>query len=632
MADAWDQFPDAPQAAAAPRDDPWSQFPDAAPPAPAQAAQPPAARQPLVSRGQHIADTLSLFKQHPFTTGVGMLENAVSGIGAGAGMLADTVTGSDPGTHQWAYQPRTEAGQQISELTGQEGAQIGNTYDRAFGTGPLATTLKERIPQALGAVGTVAGTRAAVSGGRQLAPTVGRALRSAPPPTAEAVLSKLNSQQSMGAAAAAPNLAYVSPELKSAVVRHAQKAGGAINDEAFARQMDADTLPVRMNLSEGQATQDPRLISNEMNLRGRNEQLSKHFEESNKKLAQNVQAMRDQVGPEVFSTNASEHADTLISAYRTKHDAAQAEVGKAYQALRDANGGQFPVDAQALLQSASSKLHKDLLYDHAPKAVMTTLVRLAKTNKMSFENFESMRTNLARIQRSATADGNEKAAAGVIRQAMEDLPLSQETAQLKPLADQARSLSRAQFQALDADPAYKAAVEGIDPDKFIAKHVINASRDDLAKLRANLEDNPAAVQTIAVAALDYLREQARLNPHYEGNFAAASYNKALQKLSPKLKSLLPPDVAEQVEKLGRVATYATSQPKGSFVNNSNTFVAGAAGYGASAVEGAVNVAAGGVPVGTWGRRAVNSLNEGRKVRNALAPGAGLNRLREQPKQ
>ena len=35
-----------------------------------------------------------------------------------------------------------------------------------------------------------------------------------------------------------------------------------------------------------------------------------------------------------------------------------------------------------------------------------------------------MRTNLARIQRNAAADGNEKAAAGVIRNAMEDLPLA----------------------------------------------------------------------------------------------------------------------------------------------------------------------------------------------------------------
>ena len=40
----------------------------------------------------------------------------------------------------------------------------------------------------------------------------------------------------------------------------------------------------------------------------------------------------------------------------------------------------------------------------------------------AFENFESMRTNLARIARS-NADGNVKAAAGVIRSALEDIPL-----------------------------------------------------------------------------------------------------------------------------------------------------------------------------------------------------------------
>jgi hypothetical protein len=142
-------------------------------------------------------------------------------------------------------------------------------------------------------------------------------------------------------------------------------------------------------------------------------------------------------------------------------------------------------------------------------------------------------------------------------------------------------------------------------------------------MQANLRGNEAATQTVGVAVLDYLRDQAALGPGYEGNFAAARYNKALRQLDPKLAHLLPTGTAEQLDTLGKVAGYISNQPRGSFVNNSNTFVAGVANYGASAAEGAVNVAAGGVPIGTWGRAAINAGRSRRDIRNALAPGAGL---------
>jgi hypothetical protein len=40
------------------------------------------------------------------------------------------------------------------------------------------------------------------------------------------------------------------------------------------------------------------------------------------------------------------------------------------------------------------------------------------------------------------------------------------------------------------------------------------------------------------------------------------------------------------------------------------------------------VAAGGVPVGTWTRRAVSAVRQRRATRRSLAPGAGLDQLNE----
>ncbi len=242
---------------------------------------------------------------------------------------------------------------------------------------------------------------------------------------------------------------------------------------------------------------------------------------------------------------------------------------------------------------------------------MSTLGRLADKGSMTFENFESLRTNLARIQRSMTADGNEKAAAGVIRDAMEQLPLSPEAAQLKPLADQARATARAQFQALDADPAYKAAVnETVSPDRFVNRFLINAPRDDVALMRQNLAANDRATQTMGVAALDHLRDAARLNPNYEGNFAAAGFNKGLQSLGPKLQSVVPPQVAERDAVLSKITATAD--------------------YGAKVAEHTINSTFGGLPVGTMGRKAIETLTRNRAARQAIAPGAGLGNLQTSP--
>lgn len=507
-------------------------------------------------------------------------------------------------------------------------AELGDEAATSVGTvSPVAETMMREAPAAFGAAASVLPVMSAARPLAEGAASIRSSMKAAPERTAEDVVSRLDTKQSMGSAAAAPSLLNVSPELRQAITKSAQKTGGAINPEVLSRHIEADTLPVPVRLTEGQALQDPMLISQERNTRGQSQVMVEHLNDQNRRLAQNVQHIRDEVGPEVFSTNPVEHGDTLIGAYRAKDAVAQKQIAADYKALKDANGGQFPVDASALVQNASTALHQQLLFDHAPKAVMSTLTRLAERGNMTFENFESLRTNLARIQRSATADGNEKAAAGVIRQAMEDLPLQPQAAAVKPLADKARASARAHHQAMEADPAYMAAVdESVPPDRFVDRYVINAPRDNVARMRETLADDDRAIQTMGVAALDYLRNQARLSPHYEGNFAAATFNRGLQSLSPKLQYLVSPETAEQLEKLGSVARYTVAQPAGSFVNNSNTAVALAADYGGKAAEHVVNTASGGLPVGTIGRSILGGMTRNRAARRSTAPGAGLSNL------
>ena len=95
---------------------------------------------------------------------------------------------------------------------------------------------------------------------------------------------------------------------------------------------------------------------------------------------------------------------------------------------------------------------------------------------MTFEQFEAMRTNLATEIRRAerSGDGNAAMAASIVRDALEGLPLKAEAQQFKGLADTARGLAKARFDALKKDPAYKAAVDDAVPaDKYFDKFVVN---------------------------------------------------------------------------------------------------------------------------------------------------------------
>lgn len=450
----------------------------------------------------------------------------------------------------------------------------------------------------------------------------------APIDETQAKLNAAASKQSMGAAGAAVDLQKLSPDLRVAVTKAVKETGGAVNPEAMARHIQADSLPVKVHLSEGQVLGDPRLISEERNARGATPGFVEGFAAQNKALTANLRTFRDTTGENVFSTNQVEHADTLIGRYKQIDEARTTDISAKYQALRDAAGGEFPVDVKSLLGNVKSELGKQLLTHDAPPSVMRTLEELSDAGTMTFEQFENLRTNLARLQRSHSVDGNTRFAAGIIRDQMEQIPMTGAAANLKPLADAARAAARERFAALEDDPAYKATVnETVAPDKFVQRFVIGGERDNVAKLSQAMQGDETATQTLKVATLDHLRQAAGIDASFNGNFTQHGYNKALRALEPKLGSLLDPKLAESVQTLGDVARYSQLQPEGHYVNNSNTSVAQRAiAHGADVLEGAANVKAGGVPVGTWVRQNITDRAGRKAAAKTFAPGAGLTRL------
>jgi len=433
--------------------------------------------------------------------------------------------------------------------------------------------------------------------------------------------------QSAGAAAttdqAAVNaiLAKVSPELQNEI---RSTPINQLNMPALERHVEADTLPVPVRLTRGQATQDINLLSDEMNMRGKNPDLANRFNEQNGKLIENMNAIRDKAAPDVYGTNHIENAETVINAYKALDDTRTADISAKYKALKDAAGGDFPIDGKQFAVNAEKMLGKDLKTDFLPPAIAKQLERYKNGETMTFENFEAMRTNLAAEMRKAerSGDGNAKTASSIVRTALEELPLSGEADALKPLANEARSAAKARFDMLKKDPAYDAAVNDAVPDKFIAKYIIGGNKRDLEALTAQLGKGSEGHQAVSAAVVNYLKDKAGVI-NDNGNFSQAGYNKALKQLDPRLLELVDGETAQQLRALGNVARYTQAQPRGSYVNQSNTFVAGAKEMAKGGLEKAANVAGFGVvPIGTMTREALANRAAIKQTKESLKPGAG----------
>jgi hypothetical protein len=594
----------------------------------------------------------------------GVAGQAVAGVAGMGSLLLGRGNDSAADTVEWwkqalTYEPRTSAGKGATDVGAgalgyataplQKLKEFSGDSAEAAGWGPLASTAMSLAPDVilstLGAPGMPKGAGASIV---QDAATVGRTVRGATAPARDAVgrafasdgippSASLNplEAESIGAAAAVPSqLATASPELQAAV--RAEARAGGVDRAALDRHLEADTLPIPVRLTEGQATQDVAQLSHEMNRRGKDPELAARFNEQNQQLIDNLDEIRREASPSVVGNDPVQNGQALIDSYKAYDEAVRADIGQRYQALRDANGGDFPVDGPAFVAEADKALKKSFKGRYVPPQVAADLEAIRTGDvAMTFEQFENLRTNLAAEARKAerSGDGNAAAAINIVRESLESLPLTGEAASLKPIADAARSAAKARFDRLRADPAYKAAAEDAVEmgeasalaDDFITKYVVKGKASNVERMRETLAADPAASETIAAGALNYLKQKSGVNMYTnEGNFSQAGYNRALAELTPKLETLIGPQRAEQVQTLGNVARYTQAQPRGAFVNNSNTTVSAyAANLAKGAAERSVNAMLPGAELGTLAREKLGARADKQFVRESLKPGAGL---------
>lgn len=591
---------------------------------------------------------------------IGFQESQLAGLSGGVGSLAGGLSYAgrrlEGGTEEEAqqerrdiqnaltYPPHTAEGKQraaeMSKAASYLGEKPGHIAGESLSSGAQALGLPPEAVGAAGAYGEAVGNlpqflfgdvgldaagrvRPAVQAGTT------RLLQGDVATKAQRAVDQAYQSQSMGAAGTAPDVSKASPDLQKALAQRADQ-GGPINPNVVRRRLRAEQFGI--NLTEGQATRDKGIYSNEVNSRAESPGLGNALSTQPAQLAAALDNIRAEASPSAVQNNAREHGQTAVNEYKAYDAPIKADITAKYKALADANGGDMPMDGNGYVNAADAALKAQNKARYLPPEIRGTLDDLRDGGNFSFNNFENLRTDLAAASRKAdrAGDGNAKAAINIARSTLEDMPTTAATGPLKQLANTARSAAKARFDAIEADPAYEAAVNDDVPqghhstlaDSFMDKYVVGVPRESLARIQAKFADNPTMQEAIAGHTLNTIRDKA--NADVDSNsFVQNGYNNQVKKLSDKLDLLLGPERAQTIKDLGETAADVQKYPTGHNINTSNTAVTDAVRrLGEHALQ---------AKTGGFGLPMLRGLMPDHVAKRALAPGAGLDYVEPKPR-
>jgi hypothetical protein len=422
---------------------------------------------------------------------------------------------------------------------------------------------------------------------------------------------------SAGAAAASPanvvktninaTLTNASPELNQFVQ---SKAPESINLPA----LETKALEEKHNihLITSQRLDDTQGYAEAWNRRGETSTLGSHFEQQPKQVADAFDVLKEKHTPDINPmADASELGQYEINGLAAKDAERQSGISNAYKNLVDANGGKFPIDIQTLDKNINNSLSQNLKTNHLSSSIASDLKDFYKDP--TFEKYEALRTNLATEMRS-NSNGNARGAAYIVRQELENLPIfgeenaafNPQAAQLKKLADNARSLVTERSNVIKYNPAYRKAIgeaadmnsavsegESLNAAKFHNQFVSNATPEAIRRMKAEIAPDDIAHQAITFGELNRAKNAAI---SAKNDLTPATLATFLQKNKSSLNQSLTPEAMQGVSEIGLLAS-KIGQPKTGVFSHSNTY---SAMLGGLAKEGLTSAAEAKLALSTGG--------------------------------
>ena len=366
--------------------------------------------------------------------------------------------------------------------------------------------------------------------------------------------------------------------------------GKEVHPEALKNQSEALDIDPRLQLTEGQARQDANLISTERNERGIKEKFVDTFNEQNRILKERAEKYKEEFTPEVKGTSYVQNSGHALDAVDTIIKNRETVASDAYADLKKLEAGKSQIDGKTFGEQAKAALDAEDAQDYVPSQILKRIDAYADGSKqMNFNLFENLRTKIAAESRKAdrAGDGNTVHALSLVRNELEKLPIVGEGAEAKVLADKARSAFKANRDLESSNQFYKEATSGkLDTSNLIQKTAFGTKNSYFENAMQILDADPKAKQHFAQGTLDYMIRESTDGSGNLNVMKMANFIDDLE-LNGRLTAIYGEENAAKLSKFARVSRLTKAQPEGSFVNNSNSAVGGAAmvqKYGPAAAE------------------------------------------------
>jgi hypothetical protein len=403
----------------------------------------------------------------------------------------------------------------------------------------------------------------------------------------------------------------LSDDLQREMAKQAGAAGRgkALNPQQALAMAEANSLPVKGPMTQGQLTQDPylQLFESEASKGrygpGARQPIERTYAEIQEALQANAEAIRGRVAGSTggVASEPGMRGQTIQGALTTMRGTAKSKVDALYQAARQ--GGDAAIDGNAYRQGVQNVIN-DVVGDFDPTSVpkvfniLNSLGKRAETEGAA----SSLVSNVFRTRRQLTSLqgelGAEGAAAGAAKKAldkylvdtMDQAALSGDTATITRWREAIKAYreyatkfqgddfiqkltERGNFGAeLKVDPADAVnVIFGRDDIGFVTR---GGMVRDLRKMKTVLGDDSAGWKAIKEEAfLRFLRKSDGAMRPTERAFSGAGFAKAWAEANKKsphvLRELFTPDEMNVISQFSRYAQRVTlSQPGG--VNTSNT--------------------------------------------------------------
>ena len=495
----------------------------------------------FVRGGTEIAATVPMF-----LAGGG----AGSGVKAGAAFAGrQAAIGSGVGAARYAGDSKERAGNMA-------GGAIGGAVGGVIGEKVAAPVIGKTVGKVMRRTANKSGSTAQAAG-----KLVDDAIREADMPVSGAVRRELVEE-------ATKNLAK----------------GKEVDAAALARQ----SLLNRYGLkgTKAQISRDPIEWKNEVELSKNNPALNDVRIQNHDQVRSTWQSLADDTNARPVDNNA--RMESTFNTLRQGDEAAQADINAKYQAAREMSGNDARLNHMRFIDQTSRELEEQGLGSFLKGDIRGIFKGMFEDPDFRLTHGKSEEIiKVLNARMKTTTDGNERAALGIVRKNLDnevDATIAEMGGSLESGASdgglagaqgawsEARGAARERFQNIDTNPALKAALDDVAPDKAFDKLVLKSNERDLVKLVDELKKTPEGQQNLAdlqgATIEHFITKASRSN---DGSFSPAGLNNAINSFgNNRMKALFTPQQIARINDVKQVTDILLQQPRGSAVNHSNT--------------------------------------------------------------